>query len=266
MLALGLMSGTSMDGIDLALVETDGRERLRFGPTGFSPYSDADRAVLRQALDGRGRSRRSRRAARGPGRGRGPFDDPAWRRGEGLRAGAPRGDARPRTRRLSWPDRLAPPRASANRSDRRRRRPGAGLRDRHRGRPAGRRCGGGRAGSALVPAFHRALAEAAGLARPAALLNVGGVANITYLPDGADPIAFDTGPGNALVDDLMLERTGQPSTGTAPRRRPAARMPNSSTPCCGTRISPHRRRSRSIGTIGRASPCRRCRPKTRPRH
>ncbi len=266
MLALGLMSGTSMDGIDLALVETDGRERLRFGPTGFSPYSDADRAVLRQALDGAvGLDDRDAR----PG-----ILAEAEARLTTLHGAAvkdfvqahPRGDARPRTRRLSWPDRLAPPRASANRSDRRRRRPGAGLRDRHRGRPAGRRCGGGRAGSALVPAFHRALAEAAGLARPAALLNVGGVANITYLPDGADPIAFDTGPGNALVDDLMLERTGQPSTGTAPRRRPAARMPNSSTPCCGTRISQHRRRSRSIGTIGRASPCRRCRPRTRPRH
>ena len=45
MLALGLMSGTSMDGIDLALIETDGEGRLAFGPTGFAPYGEPERAL-----------------------------------------------------------------------------------------------------------------------------------------------------------------------------------------------------------------------------
>ena len=48
--AIGLMSGTSMDGVDVALLETDGTARLAFGPTGFSPYGDEDRALLRAAL------------------------------------------------------------------------------------------------------------------------------------------------------------------------------------------------------------------------
>jgi anhydro-N-acetylmuramic acid kinase len=59
-----------------------------------------------------------------------------------------------------------------------------------------------------VPVFHRALAGASGLALPAAVLNLGGVGNITFLPRQGDPVAFDTGPANALIDDLMLERTG----------------------------------------------------------
>ncbi|MCB1536852.1 MAG: anhydro-N-acetylmuramic acid kinase, partial [Rhodoblastus sp.] len=45
------MSGTSMDGVDIALVETDGESVVTFGATGFQPYSDEDRALLRAALD-----------------------------------------------------------------------------------------------------------------------------------------------------------------------------------------------------------------------
>jgi anhydro-N-acetylmuramic acid kinase len=64
-------------------------------------------------------------------------------------------------------------------------------------------------GAPLVPVFHRALAEAAGIEMPTVILNLGGVANLTYLAKrGADPLAWDTGPGNALLDDLMLQRTG----------------------------------------------------------
>ena len=48
--AIGLMSGTSMDGVDVALVDTDAEGQLSFGPTSNLPYSDADRALLRGAL------------------------------------------------------------------------------------------------------------------------------------------------------------------------------------------------------------------------
>src|SRR5262249_9053315 len=48
--AIGLMSGTSLDGIDVALIETDGDSLVRFGATGYRPYAEAERAVLRQAL------------------------------------------------------------------------------------------------------------------------------------------------------------------------------------------------------------------------
>jgi anhydro-N-acetylmuramic acid kinase len=65
-------------------------------------------------------------------------------------------------------------------------------------------------GAPIAPIYHAALAAASGLPRPLAFLNVGGVANVTFIPAEGDPIACDTGPGNALLDDLMLERTGAP--------------------------------------------------------
>ncbi len=62
-------------------------------------------------------------------------------------------------------------------------------------------------GAPLVPLFHRALAG--DLERPLAVLNLGGVANVTWIGAGdAVPVAFDTGPANALLDDWMLEVAG----------------------------------------------------------
>ena len=43
---------------------------------------------------------------------------------------------------------------------------------------------------------------------PAAALNLGGVANVTVVAPGRDPVAFDTGPANALLDAAVLDRTG----------------------------------------------------------
>ena len=63
-------------------------------------------------------------------------------------------------------------------------------------------------GAPLVPAFHQALVKAAKLEGPVAVVNLGGVGNITYIDGDNDPIAFDTGPGNALIDDEMRLRFG----------------------------------------------------------
>ena len=48
--AVGLMSGTSLDGVDVALIETDGKRVKAFGPSGYRPYTETERRVLMQAL------------------------------------------------------------------------------------------------------------------------------------------------------------------------------------------------------------------------
>jgi anhydro-N-acetylmuramic acid kinase len=64
-------------------------------------------------------------------------------------------------------------------------------------------------GAPFAPLYHAALA--AGLEKPLLVVNIGGVANLTWIGAGPDEIlACDTGPGNALVDDFMLTRTGTP--------------------------------------------------------
>lgn len=62
-------------------------------------------------------------------------------------------------------------------------------------------------GAPLLPLYHRARAN--NLDKPVAVLNLGGVGNVTYLGGDDDEIlAFDTGPANALIDDFVFERTG----------------------------------------------------------
>ena len=48
--AIGLMSGTSMDGVDVALIDTDGEGAVAFRGSSFFPYADEDRALLREAI------------------------------------------------------------------------------------------------------------------------------------------------------------------------------------------------------------------------
>lgn len=61
-------------------------------------------------------------------------------------------------------------------------------------------------GAPLVPLFHEALFGAQDEAR--AILNIGGIANVTALGDGAEARGFDTGPGNALLDAWIQTRHG----------------------------------------------------------
>jgi anhydro-N-acetylmuramic acid kinase len=63
-------------------------------------------------------------------------------------------------------------------------------------------------GAPLAPIFHRAIAI--DLDKPLAIINIGGVSNVTLLgAEDYDILAFDTGPGNALIDDWVYQATGQ---------------------------------------------------------
>ena len=207
--AIGLMSGTSMDGIDIALLDTDGHSLVRFGPTGCAPYNAADRALLRQAL--------ARAAAIGGREADGVLAQAermiTHRHAEAVevfllehridRAGVDLVGFHGQTVLHRPKDRV-----TVQIGD------GAALAAALRlplvydFRSADVAAGG--EGAPLVPVFHRALVEAAGIAKPVAVLNLGGVANLTYIGEDGDPQACDTGPANALIDDLMLERAGLP--------------------------------------------------------
>ncbi len=64
-------------------------------------------------------------------------------------------------------------------------------------------------GAPLAPVYHLALANSVTLPRPVAFLNIGGVANITWIGEDDALVAFDCGPGNALIDDWMQANSGE---------------------------------------------------------
>jgi anhydro-N-acetylmuramic acid kinase len=210
MRALGLMSGTSMDGIDAALIETDGENAVAVGPHAAFPFSSDDRNLLRQAVaDAAGLSSRQDR----PGCLAAAETLITLRHAEAVEAFCAREGIAPESIDLigfhgqtvlhrpaaGLTVQLGDGAALANR---------LGVPVTWDFRAADVAAGG--QGAPLVPIYHRALADSAGLAKPLVLINLGGVANLTFLPEEGDPLACDTGPGNALLDDLMLERTGQP--------------------------------------------------------
>ena len=198
--AAGAMSGTSLDGVDVAVIETDGVAIHGFGETAYRAYSKTERSVLMAAL----------------GQWSGPQVDAAAQvvqtahqevlsklgrvdvigfHGQTL-AHAPRergtlqvGDGQALANHLGqavvWDFRSAD----------------VGL---------------GGEGAPLAPFYHFACAKWAGLEGPVAFLNLGGVGNLTWLdPRAPDPVSpgallsFDTGPANAPIDDLMQARLGQ---------------------------------------------------------
>lgn len=206
--AIGLMSGTSLDGVDVALIETDGETVARFGPAGYLPYDEEDRTLLRQALtDAVGLNDRTAR----PGCLAAAEGLITQRHAEAVELFLSSHAIDPATidvigfhgqTVLHRPEKrltiqIGDGRALASR---------LGFRVVYDFRAADVAAGG--QGAPLVPVFHRALARSLDRPHPVALLNIGGVANVTVVDGEPDPVACDVGPGNALIDDFMRERTG----------------------------------------------------------
>jgi anhydro-N-acetylmuramic acid kinase len=206
--AVGTMSGTSMDGVDVALVRTDGETIAEVGPALTLAYDDGFRARLFAVIKGEAdaeviaaveRQLTERHwtaigslVRRWPGDPRaikviGFHGHTLWHR-----------PAEHRTRQIGDGRFLARLAAAPVVSD---------------FRSSDMAAGG--EGAPLASLYHLARAAASGLERPLAVLNIGGVANVTWIGATADDgppriLAFDTGPGGALLDDWALAHTGRP--------------------------------------------------------
>jgi len=205
--ALGLMSGTSMDGVDAALIETDGHSVQRFGPVAERVFSPDDRAMLRGALDD-AKAMQDRNAR--PGRLAAAETMITQAYAEAI-ADFLRNHPEERIDVIGVHGQtvLHRPqhRLTVQLID-------AGALARRFALPVvhdlrGADVAAGGQGAPLAPVYHDALVRAAGLELPAAVVNVGGVANVTWVGAEGALIAFDTGPGNALLDDWALRHTGE---------------------------------------------------------
>jgi anhydro-N-acetylmuramic acid kinase len=207
--ALGLMSGTSLDGVDVALIETDGKRVQSFGPSGYRPYTDRERGLLRQALteavhlpqrDARPGILREAEQAVTKAHAEAVANFTAQHRitREEIDIVGFHGQTvlhRPE-RRMTVQIGDAAALAKA-----------IHIPVMHDFRAADVAAGG--QGAPFVPVYHRALAQALEREGPIVVVNIGGVSNITYIDGMETLIACDTGPGNALIDDHMYRTMNQ---------------------------------------------------------
>ncbi len=198
---LGAMSGTSLDGVDAAILETDGEQIFAFGPSAYRPYSPQDSTTLRAAL-GQWVGDPVIRAGEVVDAAHiallSEFDTPdlVGFHGQTL-AHDPRGKGTLQVGNgAALAQALGTPVVWDFRSD-------------------DVRLGG--EGAPLAPFFHFACAQWIGATEPLCFLNLGGVGNITYIDPSFDRVeeegavlAFDTGPANAPINDFVQERLSLP--------------------------------------------------------
>jgi anhydro-N-acetylmuramic acid kinase len=207
MTSIGLMSGTSLDGIDVALIKTDGSSVVKRGPAETFPYTEDQRALLRRALKDATSLRT--RTARPGALADAETAITSWHtaavqqflRKHKLQVAnidliGFHGQTvlhRPEQRLTIQ---LGDGQALAN---------ATGMSVVYDLRQQDVSEGG--QGAPLVPVYHQALSMQL-TQSSVAFVNIGGVANITYVANDT-LIAFDTGPGNALIDDFMLRHSGR---------------------------------------------------------
>ncbi len=215
MRVLGFMTGTSLDAVDMAVLETDGEAIQAFGPAGERKLTEATRDIMLAA---------THEALKWP---RGAPEPAIF--AEAARAGAEEHFAaaeeflaandlkwsdidligmhgqtvlheRPQEGRVGRTVQLGDAQLLATK---------AGVPVAYDFRTADVAAGG--EGAPLAPIYHLARAKFSKLQPPFAALNIGGVANVTFWPEGdptgVDIAAFDTGPGNGMID-LMVQARG----------------------------------------------------------
>lgn len=196
--ALGLMSGTSMDGVDAAVLRTDGDRSIEPGPRHFIPYPEDFIERLRSILGGQGEIADVERELTDfhataiaelldkAGWGPGQIDYIGFHGHTILHA-----PNQLKTWQIGRADLLAAKFQIPVVYD---------------FRSQDMQAGG--QGAPMVPVFHQALAGR--LEKPVVMVNIGGVANVTYIPQDGELLAFDTGPGNAMLNDLVSAHAGLP--------------------------------------------------------
>lgn len=205
---IGLMSGTSLDGIDAALLQTDGQASVTTGPSLTVPYDPQTRALLRSALD---TARDFTQGAPVPASIRDAERVSTEAHAAAVKAllqkaGLKAGDVgllgfhgqtilhRPSQH---WTWQIGDGALLARLT---------GIDVINDFRSADVAAGG--QGAPLMPLYHAALARR-DLRGALVVVNIGGVGNVTYI-DGDTVLAFDSGPGNAPIDDWMHRHTGKP--------------------------------------------------------
>ncbi len=204
---LGLMSGTSLDGVDAAIIETDGEKIAGFGPAASRPYSLEEREALAGAVE-------TARKAKAPAaadfaRSEKLLTQAHAELAEDLLA-QDKGAGAPPVDLAGFPGQTLVHRPQEGFTlqigD------GAALARRLKlavaadFRSADVRAGG--QGAPLAPLYHRARAARDGGELPLCVLNIGGVANLTWIGAEGELLAFDTGPGGGLLDDWTRRRCG----------------------------------------------------------
>jgi anhydro-N-acetylmuramic acid kinase len=202
---IGLMSGTSLDGVDAALLETDGETVVRPGPALTLPYDPETRAVLRTALDLASRMDRGAAIPEAIVSAERHLTEQHARAVKALLEKIGTADLigfhgqtilhRPDQH---WTWQIGDGALLARLS---------GIDVINDFRSADVAAGG--QGAPLMPLYHAAMARRTGLAEPLVVVNIGGVAQVTYI-NGETILAFDTGPGNAPIDDWMQRHTAKP--------------------------------------------------------
>lgn len=190
--AIGLMSGTSLDGVDIALIETDGENHIERKRFESSYYTSTERETIRKALGSKDDSLDVRLADKivtdkhisvvrnflNNHDLKGKIDIIGFHGHTVLH------DPKNKyTRQIGSPQSLADACAISVIGDLR-------VEDVKKGGQ----------GAPLLPLYHKALAHEN--PKPLVFVNIGGVSNITYIAKG-ELLAFDCGPGNALLDDFM---------------------------------------------------------------